>query len=306
MLKNRVLEYLRILGIPTDVDFNEEDINRNFKMMANLYHPDKNKINDNGEKFKRLQEAKDFLLSNFNLVKNLKLHESINSYNSSDNNYNTFSNSTIKNTYKKINLYDVEKKRKKLFYNLNILIFPLLLSIILSVFILIFGFIPRETKFEWYTVIEYWNSNLNKFVVHSTKYIPDSTVISLFDGEFWVLSLFLSIIGITIFVILIMLVIKLKKNTINLEKKHMIIITILLILGFGAIVNGIIWADYAVYIYEDIRYIPYNVQEFRFASFRQEIFDSIRYPSIFIAFLIAISSLIWWLYSSISFLKNSK
>jgi DnaJ-class molecular chaperone len=49
MDNQKIIKSLNLLAIPLDVDFTEEDINRNFRALANLYHPDKHKINDNGE-----------------------------------------------------------------------------------------------------------------------------------------------------------------------------------------------------------------------------------------------------------------
>lgn len=77
----KVIKSLEILAIPLNVKFDEEDVNRNFRTLANLYHPDKQKINDNGKKFKELKEAQEFILLNIQNIKKLNLKNIANDLN---------------------------------------------------------------------------------------------------------------------------------------------------------------------------------------------------------------------------------
>ena len=88
MNKRIIFEHLKILGIPLEVDFTKQDIKSNFKTMAKLLHPDMKKIDDRGNQFKKLKAAEEFLLTNFNEIKALKIHQKLGNYSNPDfNNY---------------------------------------------------------------------------------------------------------------------------------------------------------------------------------------------------------------------------
>lgn len=74
-LLSKIKQCLNILSIPSDVDFDRDDIKRSFRVLANIYHPDKRKINDNGKKFKEISTAYEYIINNYNLVKETLLSE---------------------------------------------------------------------------------------------------------------------------------------------------------------------------------------------------------------------------------------
>jgi hypothetical protein len=68
-----VIESLEMMGLPLDVMFTLDDVKSHFRMMSNLYHPDKRKTDNAEVKFKKLKEAEDFILANFEQIKDLDL-----------------------------------------------------------------------------------------------------------------------------------------------------------------------------------------------------------------------------------------
>ena len=69
MDNKQVIIYLTILGLPIDKEINEELIHANYIQLAKGYHPDSgSSVFSNGEQFKKLKEAYDYLKANIPYV----------------------------------------------------------------------------------------------------------------------------------------------------------------------------------------------------------------------------------------------
>ncbi|PKL01062.1 MAG: hypothetical protein CVV56_02075 [Tenericutes bacterium HGW-Tenericutes-1] len=64
-----IKKYLDILGIPYDVDFTMDDIRSSYKTRSKFFHPDFGKVVDSEKKFIELKRAEEFLLDNYDEVK---------------------------------------------------------------------------------------------------------------------------------------------------------------------------------------------------------------------------------------------
>ena len=68
----KIISYLNILELPVNTLISKESITIAYRKLAHIYHPDvANARYKDGEKFKKLQEAKDYLLNNINYVNDL-------------------------------------------------------------------------------------------------------------------------------------------------------------------------------------------------------------------------------------------
>ncbi len=71
--KYEVIKHLNNLNIPQDVDFTLKDINSAYRLMANYYHPDKNKTLNTNKKMTTINNSYEYIKKHFDEIKELNL-----------------------------------------------------------------------------------------------------------------------------------------------------------------------------------------------------------------------------------------
>ena len=72
--KSEVIKNLKLLNIPLDVDFSLSDVQNSYRVLAQMYHPDANKLKNSHDKMVAINLAKEYNINNFDAIKALKLH----------------------------------------------------------------------------------------------------------------------------------------------------------------------------------------------------------------------------------------
>lgn len=72
--RDEASKHLKTLQIPLDVDISLTDVQASYKRLSKMFHPDMNKTKKADQKMIELNQAYDFIESNFQAIKDLNLH----------------------------------------------------------------------------------------------------------------------------------------------------------------------------------------------------------------------------------------
>ena len=72
----KIIKMLTFLELPLDKVYNVEDVQKNYRNLAKIYHPDTaSERYKDGQKYKELVEAKDYLINNYKNINELILND---------------------------------------------------------------------------------------------------------------------------------------------------------------------------------------------------------------------------------------